>query len=379
MHQLGTDWVEVAVTKPESDSGPASEQFLGFERTLTEVATSENLLVLSGLGTSRSVKDQDDKPLAPTMTDLWTAVKKATGETFEKVKNRVRYPVDAGDNIELLLSRCQLKQSLRPSQTIRRFIRDAEAAIVSKCDFVKDGTELPTHEGFLRKVARRSTRLPRMKLFTLNYDLCFEIAASHNRFIVVDGFSHTHPQEFDGSHFLYDFVRREPGKETPDFVPNVLHLYKMHGSLDWERANDQVRRVAKPSRPLIIYPRSSKFELSYEQPFLELMSQFQIALRQPNTGLMVIGYGFNDDHISQPVLAAMKSNVSLKALIVDPTLEKSGNPVVKEVAQLVTAGDTRLALVNGSFEDLAQVLPDLVAATEQERHQERIRGQGRTK
>jgi hypothetical protein len=40
-----------------------------------------------------------------------------------------------------------------------------------------------------------------MKLFTTNYDLCFEEAAARSRFVTVDGFSHAMPQEFDGAYF----------------------------------------------------------------------------------------------------------------------------------------------------------------------------------
>jgi hypothetical protein len=79
---------------------------------------------------------------------------------------------------------------------------------------------------------------------------------------------------------------------------------------------------------LIIYPRLSKFESSYEQPFLEMMSRFQASLRQSNTGVLVIGFGFNDAHVAQPLLSALESNVNLKMVVVDPGLEASTNKTV---------------------------------------------------
>src|SRR5690606_19411760 len=99
-------------------------------------------------------------------------------------------------DIELLLSHCQLAQAFSPDEEIAAFIQATEQLIVRKCAFVKDGSPLATHEHFLRRVARRSTRSPRTKLFTTNYDLCFEQAASCAGFIVLDGFSHTLPQRF---------------------------------------------------------------------------------------------------------------------------------------------------------------------------------------
>ena len=126
-------------------------------------------------------------------------------------------------------------------------------------------------------------------------------------------------------------------------------------------------------KPLIIYPRESKFESSYDQPFLEMMAAFQAALRQPNTGLLVIGFGFSDHHIAQPIASAIRSNVSLKAMMVSPSLESLSRPSIKEISDLISAGDTRLSLLATAFEKLVGVTPDLVAATEEEAHQGRVR------
>lgn len=347
------------------------------DQHLTEVLLSENLVILAGLGTTLCLNCSGDTHVAPQMSDLWAAAAKKVGAKFDELKTRVSYTTPrGGDNIELLLSQCQLSQALHPAADIAQFIADTEALIVEKCRFVTDATDLTIHEAFLRKVARRSTRQPRTKLFTTNYDLCFETAASHTRFIVVDGFSHTQPQEFDGSYFAYDLVRREQDREVPDYIQNVFHMYKIHGSVDWELRGTQVVKAPLPANPLIIYPRHSKFEASYDQPFIEMMSRFQVALRQPNTGLLVIGFGFNDPHIWQPIMSAIRSNVSLRAILIDPALANAPKDPVKEIENLVRAGDSRLVLLACGFEDLVPILPDLVAATEEERHRDRLRTWG---
>jgi hypothetical protein len=376
---LGKEWVEIAQQAPATVGLRVvpDENRQRLDRLLVDVTTGENLLVLTGLGASRAVKDGVGKSLAPSMEDLWATVRDATGPNFDVVKLAANYATPAdGDNIEHLLSQCQLAYRLHGAKEIESFISDAEKAIVRKCSFITTETNLDTHGAFLRKVARRSTRLPRMRLFTLNYDLCFETAASRSRFVVVDGFSHYQPQEFDGSHFSYDYVRREQSGEAPDYIPNVFHLYKLHGSLDWERSGGQVVKRDKPKKPLLIYPRYSKFESSYDQPFLEMMSQFQLALRQPNAGLLVIGFGFNDAHIHQPVLAAVRSNVGLKVVVVAPDLVESTKQPVKDLVALAKGGDHRIALMEATFEELTEALPDLVAATDEERHRDRIRKLG---
>lgn len=375
----GPDW---AACSPPADADEdsrdqASRNRQKLDQLLTEILLSENMLILAGLGTTLCLNRPGEPAVAPTMSDLWSAATAKFSESFEGLKSKVSYTTPPlGDNIEVLLSQCQLAQALHPSDDVAQFIAETEAQIVEKCRFVTDATDLTIHETFLRKVARRSTRQPRTKLFTTNYDLCFETAASHTRFIVVDGFSHTQPQEFDGSYFAYDLVRREQDREIPDYIQNVFHMYKIHGSVDWALRGSQVVKAPSPAKPLIIYPRHSKFEASYDQPFIEMMSRLQVALRQPNTGLLVVGFGFNDPHIWQPIMSAIRSNVSLKAVIVDPAIASSTKEPVKQIESLVRAGDSRLALLALGFEDLVPTLPDLVAATEEEKHRERLRNSG---
>ena len=353
---------------------PDDPLFLRLQRSLTDILQSQNLVVLCGLGTSLCVKAPDGDPLFPTMAILWEEA--AAMPEFNGIPEKVNYPAGSKD-IELLLSYCQLSEILKPDAGVRQFIEKTESLIVQRCRFVTPALQLPHHQSFLLKAARRSTRLPRMKLFTTNYDLCFDAAASRARFVVVDGFSHTQPQEFDGSHFDYDFVRRAPDRETPDYVPNVFHLYKMHGSVDWVllEKEAQIRREPSPAKPHLIYPRHTKYQSSYDQPFLEMMSRLQIALRQPNTGLLIIGFGFNDFHITQPLMAAVDSNVSLKCMIVSPSLETRAadhEPLAK-LASLIKQGDLRISLLACNFEEFVPIVPDLVAKTEDEEHRNRVK------
>jgi SIR2-like domain len=346
---------------------------------ITDVLTCEHLIILSGLGTSLSM--QPDLPLGPTMKQLWDAAKEIAGDKFQAILKKVNYDPEALglENIELLLSLCQLSEKLSSDPKIAKFILDTEKTIVDRCRFVKGTTLLPVHEAFLRKVARRSTRQPRVQLFTTNYDTCFESAAGSIRFVVVDGFSHSQPQEFDGGYFDYDIVTREPQAQTPEYINNVFQLFKLHGSVDWKLESESGRVVkdAIAPKPLIIYPRMSKFESSYDQPFLEMMSRFQFALRQPNTGLLVIGFGFNDNHIAQPMLSAIRANVSLKMMVIGPHLKDQPSKAVEQISAYIKAGDWRLSLVNSSFKDFVPVVPDLVSRMEEEEHRARIRNVGR--
>ncbi|MFH5833190.1 SIR2 family protein [Halalkalibaculum sp. DA384] len=357
---------------------------------LVELLKSKNLNVLSGLGTSLTINEENNldngtEYIAPKMSDLWTTIEEQV-DNFEDIKSRVE-PGDNdeenGDNdedeykfedIEELLSRCQQYYNLEENQDIKDFIDEAETIILDECDFITDEIELKSHSQFLRKIAQRPSKLDRTKVFTTNYDECFEKAANENRFHVIDGFSYLHPRTFDATYFDYDLIERKDGKKV--LIPSVFHLYKLHGSIGWKKEEGKIIQSKKSNEeldPCLIYPQSTKYELSYQQPYLEMMNRFQISLRQPNTAFIVVGFGFNDDHLAQPIINALRSNVKLKLLIVDPSLEAKMqdddniNDYLVKLKKLVDNGDSRISFLEAKFDELVQLIPDIAHKSEKDR------------
>lgn len=357
---------------------------------LTDCLTTSNLVILSGLGTSLCVNNSAGKT-APKMWDLWQAVHAQFTE-IEKVKIAIHYsPPEGEENIEAFLSKCKGALDFLPENDanyalIKQFIGVAEKVIKSLVSFVDDETILRDHAHFLRKIARRSARKSRAKIFTTNYDLCFEVAASQCRFVVVDGFSHTLPQAYDPIYFSYDLVKRTSNQDTPDYIENVFQLYKLHGSIDWEkRKNGEIVRKIDVEEPLLIYPRASKYQQVFEPPYIDMMAAFQGALRQSDTALIIAGFGFNDDHISEPIMSALQANMNLKIVLIEPFFYKTEsedhsidagvlkNLKHRKLANLISAGDSRISLISSTFENFVELLPDLAAETDRERHAERYR------
>lgn len=386
--ETGGKWVERAA--PSGDKPDAAEAEA--RRVLSDVFRCNNLVVLAGLGTSLCVKTIAGKSMAPTMWHLWDQVSAPyiKAGSFDQVLKLVRQP--GGDtNLEALLSRCKLAQDFLDGpdkDLVSEFVQSAEALIYQAVNFIKPGQPLPAHSEFLRRAARRSNRRSRTKLFTTNYDKCFEEAGRQGRYVVVDGFSQTHPPTFDAVHFTYDIVRRDREADASDFIPNVFHLYKLHGSIDWEQddSTGEIRRTEAPDKPLLIYPRSTKYELAFAQPYLEMMAALQAALREPNTGLLVMGFGFGDNHLAAPILSGIRTNLALKVRILSPLLapgkkadgtayagEASSNSHIASVKSLVEMGDARLSLLNCTFEEAVPLMPDIVAESDLEKHLARVR------
>jgi SIR2-like domain len=351
---------------------PDSEAERVLNARLEQMLGAERLMVLTGLGTSTGIQVDGSSQGGPGMTSLWSRAKAAAGdERWNAALKSAGWSPKFPDDIELLLSRCQMAHTLDPRNDLDQFIALCEAEIVAACNFISDSTPLPVHESFLRRIARRPARLPRTQIFTTNYDLAFEVAASRTGFALIDGFSHVSPQRFDSSYFDVDYAFRDRERAaTPvEWMRNVVHLLKLHGSVDWIAKGGGVERRRSPDRPLIIYPRASKFEISYQQPFLELMARFQAGLRRPDTALFVVGSGLGaDQHLAEPIRAAARSNVRLSMVVVSRSLSSKKGDTIDALKAYAAGGDRRVTLIESTFEQFVPALPDLVPETEAEKH-----------
>ena len=396
----GAKWI---ATKSEDnqDKDLAKDEI---NRALSDCFRCNNLIVLTGLGTSLHVNAEwssdgraavGGKKIAPTMPDLWKKAKAQSGANFNKVIKLTKFPKDdkiLQSNIEALLSYCKIGAEFNEGDDktlINKFITETEEIIRTEVNFLAEDDDVEVHSELLRKIARRSNRKIRAKIFTTNYDLCFEYAARYGRYVAIDGFSHTSPQVFDSIYYSYDIVKREANPDNHDYISNVFHLYKLHGSIDWEKnlITNEIQRVTGTKNPVLVYPRNTKYELAFEQPYIEMMSAFQTAIRQPETALLVIGFGFNDNHLAEPILSAIRSNLNLKVVICDPALAPRPDPDttkdwvgsaeknahLKKIAYLISKGDARLSLINATFQELVPELPDIAALTDLEQHMVRIR------
>jgi hypothetical protein len=109
-----------------------------------------------------------------------------------------------------------------------------------------------------------------------------------------------------------------------------------------------------------------QYQQSYIQPHLELIAKFLQGIREPNTCLITTGFGFNDDHLSEPIYAALQSNPHLKLIIVDRSVERKFknpddfSPYWKKFKALADKG-LDILFIEADFENFAINIPDLKA------------------
>jgi hypothetical protein len=265
-------------------------------------------------------------------------------------------------DIESLLSHVLLMEKVDEAKAsqLKPLREQLEKNIREACRLTLDVNNAP-HKNFLDKITARKANEPRVQLFTTNYDTLFEQAAQRGGYVVIDGFSFSFPRTFSGRYFDYDIVQREQTriKGEESFVSKVFHLYKMHGSLTWKQTEQgMIQQVNTTETPLIVYPASDKYESSYEQPYFEMMSRFQQALRRENTLLIVLGFGFRDKHIQNVILEAVNQNPSFQLVIVN---YNANGTINREELKEYFDGDAvkrNVSIVFDTFKGFTENLPE---------------------
>ena len=344
--------------------------------TINNVLDFDNLIVLAGSGTSLTFK------CAPSMKDLWSKCRNKDETLFNEILDIVRYDIEQSkEDIELLLSFCDqhkaLAYDLEKEEKLVSFIEQAKQTILIATNFtdnIEDG-DWAAHDKFIRTLGRRSPKQQRFKLFTTNYDLAFERSAANTGFVVVDGFEFSSPSYFNPAWYRYDIVdRSDQSKTSSSYISNVFHLYKMHGSVNWTReGNGRVKKIdyqVKNNEPVFIYPSSSKYQTSYDSPYLDMMASFLHCLQQPKTALICLGFGFNDKHINNAVTMALRTNPEFNLLVgTKEPFKKDGsfNPDIRNLLiAAIDGGDRRISIIDGVFSQFAYLLQERRKETPEE-------------
>ncbi|OBW98428.1 SIR2 family protein [Gallibacterium genomosp. 1] len=391
---LSSDIPEGKPTSINTLSDDNQKEYLALlQNRLNQILDAENIIVLAGSGTSLTFNKNDEK-IAPSMSDLWNHCREINENVFDDIRSYTEYDNFAekwqnekgeektAEDIELFLSRCDTFLTLenlsnRRLKQLAKFIKDAKEKILEVTDFTEKITDLSSwkdHEKLLRVLGKRQAKQKRLKVFTTNYDLAFETATSNIGMTVIDGFEYSMPYRFNPSWFTYDIVHRtQSSDKSTSYLPNVFHLYKIHGSVDWiktEQGIQKKRNEKQQGEPVIIYPSSNKYQTSYESPYLDMVASFLNAIQQPNTAILCLGFGFNDKHINNAITMALRTNPELLLMVGTRSLFDEKGSFNKEIRSLlmnaVKAGDSRISLVDSDFSTFVNQLPDRNKSTPEE-------------
>ena len=171
-------------------------------------------------------------------------------------------------------------------------------AIVSALDI---GSANLTPMSHLAAWAARADYRHPVEIFTVNYDLLLETALEEHGVPYFDGFVGNLR-----ARFRTDLVEALPGDPAWYVASRFVRLWKLHGSVNWERSGHQIVRTGQPVKdlPAAIYPSDAKYEESRRVPFLVLQDRLRRALHQPETIVLVSGFSFADEHLNEMLFDA---------------------------------------------------------------------------
>lgn len=353
-----------------------------FRQDLAEFVQLERLAVLFGAGASMHLDGPNIR--AATKESVEQMCASAGAELSDALSNGLQALMgDATSNLERLLERLavagdhlagwnmtagQLGAANLSAEEVRGLFSAINRGLAHACNLPgsKAAGEFKNdpwsaHRAFLAFLATaRPGFLRPVDLFTTNYDLAIENALDELAMPYADGFVGT--------------VQRALRLETYDQVPywtatgtgrlrrvdGFTRLYKIHGSIHWRARGSptnsypsvfQTRVTGDDSGELaLIYPTPAKAIESVGYPYGDLIRRFSETIGHAQTGLICIGYGFQDEHVNRVVYQSLRANPSLQLLVLDPFgVEKKGDrvSVAHRLSSLCAEGAKRVTFVGG--------------------------------
>lgn len=214
----------------------------------------------------------------------------------------------------------------------------------------RDWIELPNYDSaayFKGLISFQKELNYPLRVFSLNYDLCVERTyyAEYKDF----------PERgFDKDrHWSHELL------EDSENTEKNLFLYKLHGSIDWQRDvktgvltySDSTTKIKTDDAALIF---GTTYKLQYVDPFLFLVYQLR-RLSLDARLLIVIGYGFGDEHINGILAQALRTNTDKRIIAVNWIGDKEASQTADKVQRFkefvakqleLNASDDRLVLIN---------------------------------
>jgi len=171
---------------------------------------------------------------------------------------------------------------------------------------------------------------------TTNYDrlieLSCEVVGLHaDSMFIGNSIGRFHPKES-----AYSFcrgIRRRQGKIVLEYAPR-MKIFKPHGSLDWYVSDGRPLRcpynINLPA--LIIPPGETKYRAGYQEPF---DAHREHANREIDIGkrYLIIGYGFNDDHLQTHLDRNLRDGKM--CLVLTRDLSDAGEALIKECPNMM--------------------------------------------
>ena len=303
-------------------------------------------------GCPLSVNMPDDKwPLIPDVAKLTEYIinelksKTDAKNNFDKLIDEVILSNLKSNNIEDILSFLRGLKEVSVGKAVRGFTKENLVELEKNiCNKIVEKLEvnLPDKDTPYHKLAQWISidREKPIEVFTTNYDLLLEEAFEDLSIPYFDGFVGSRQSFFD--------LRAVEDNLIPK---HWTRLWKIHGSINWfQKENKEVYRSSLTKAngdSYLIYPSHLKYEQSRKMPYLALIDQLNRFIRQPNSLLVIAGYSFNDQHLNDTIINALRANpnsMAIALLFDTMTYEEDGEIIERYPEAIKRAKRNNLAL-----------------------------------
>lgn len=204
-------------------------------------------------------------------------------------------------------------------ESIRRHIVDVISEVTSP--------NLEHHLRFFKGLKKiMSHRNESVWIFTTNYDLVFELAASMAKIPVYNGFEGIYQRFFDIERIELAYGKINSNRRFEPFNEPHIKLIKLHGSTSWFKDGDDVIESfssEKRDNRCMILPKRTKVTETLEAPYDKLFRYASSVIGKQCKFIVSCGYSYRDEHINDILFnPKLRSNsIRVFALSKDETSE----------------------------------------------------------
>lgn len=201
---------------------------------------------------------------------------------LSRCKDHIVFPFIASWNMELM------ETAGRDFESIKLFRGEIIKRLVNEWVNLQDISSAEYYRNLVRLAMDLGSRI---KLFSLNYDLCVESACGRDR--VFTGFERIPNRK--------GLVWNDRLMGSEDDHDDLVRLYKLHGSIDWRDEEgvlvsyDSPNKTEKAEDYQLIFGTENKMRPT--EPYLFLLSEFRKFTTEAKL-IVCIGYSFQDAHIN---------------------------------------------------------------------------------
>lgn len=387
------------ILNSEENKNQSIESIKKIQEAFLKVLDNKNLSFLLGSGCS-SYKIEGQEIGIPTMAPMAQEFYESTKfkETEECLSNKLKINVDDENfktNLEAFLSVLHSlsfyhskinNEADEEARKINQVIKEARNFILEKClneENIKDKRDselLEVYKTFYKKLLTRNSTLPRLNIFTTNYDLYSERAMDSLGIHYANGFTGGISKYFNPTIFNYALAEKMDLSQSKwNVIDNFFYLYKIHGSVNWVENNDEgklfkIQEIQDPTfntlkdkKTVMIHPTPLKYNASLGSPYSDLFREFQKKLMQNNNILVTIGYSFSDEHINNLIFQAFTIPSFRLIIIGNPSPDRDNKDT--NITKLQKLDDSRIWIIGGENKEneplhyfkgfVNEILPDL--------------------